>query len=106
MSAGSAHGQGMWFYDKVRAASDTASFRSRSHLSLRGRSAECDISTPSSTKRLAHKTFGRSSCLFLCLRLKVYDYHRLIGFLERLERREEKVNRRFLFLIQPKFPQT
>lgn len=28
-------------------------------------------------------------CLLLCLRLEVYDYHRLIGFLERLERREK-----------------
>lgn len=28
-------------------------------------------------------------CLLLCLRLEVYDYHRLIGFLERLERGEK-----------------
>lgn len=61
-----------------------------SRLSLGG-----DLLT-SSTKRLALKTFGSSSCLFLCLRLEVYDYHRLIGFLERLERREEKKGERVL----------
>ncbi len=56
-----------------------------SHLTLRGDL----LSVMSSTKRLALKTFGSSSRLFLCLRLEVYDYHRLIGFLERLERREK-----------------